>query len=95
MSEQLNIDGARTICAVNTSTGCTTVTFYGNACKNGRNGKKDFNRGICHSAAANCHNEKGTSNDWGKSMAMARNVCAYARGGKDALPPGVTASYRQ
>ena len=85
--------GARAICGVNTKTGFTSVTFCGDArtCKG--SGGNDFNRKICQSASADCRNESGNS-DWAKAMKMAANVCAYAQGGKDALPPGVKAFYR-
>ena len=84
---KLDTRGASALCAVNTRTGCTAVTFCGKACTNGRNGEKDFDRGICHSASANCYKEKGTTTTWGKAMEMSKNVCDYARGNK--LPPGV------
>lgn len=83
----LNTKGASAVCAVNTRTGFTTITFCGKACTNGRNGEKDFDRGICHSASANCYKEKGNT-PWGKTMEMAKNVCDYARG--RALPSGVS-----
>lgn len=86
MSKQLDTAGACVIGAVNTETGFTTVTFCGNACTNGRNGPKDFDRGICHSASKNCYNENGKT-IWAKAMEMAKDVCDYMQGRQ--LPKGV------
>ena len=88
MSVAFNTAGASTICAVNTRTGRTTVTFCGKANTNKRDGEKDFDGNKCHSAAADCRKEKGTSSNWGKAMQMARNVCAYEQGKE--LPSGVS-----
>ena len=93
MSTLYTTEGASTICAVNTRTGCTTVTFCGKANTNKRDGEKDFARNKCHSAAADCREEKGTSSNWGKAMQMARNVCARVQGNE--LPPCVTVYRRQ
>ena len=87
MSKKLNTAGACVIGAVNTKTGFTAVTFCGNACTNKRNGPKDFDRGIIHSASANCYNEKGKT-IWAKAMEMAKNVCNYMNGKQ--LPKGAT-----
>ena len=89
MSE-LYTQGASAICAVNTRTGFTTVTFCGKACTNKRDGENDFNRGICHSASGDCYDEAGRTT-WAKAMKMAKNVCEYAQGNR--LPSGVTVRY--
>ena len=93
LTHKMSIDtrGASAICAVNTRTGFTTVTFCGKArtCKG--DGNKDFDRGICQSASSNCYNEKGKTN-WAKAMEMAKNVCDYKQGKE--LPSGVRVYYK-
>lgn len=84
---QYSTAGAIAVCAVNTKSGRTTVTFYGNArhCKG--SGEDDFRHNRCNSAARDCRNEKGVNTVWGQSMKMAQHVCKWANGKN--LPNGV------